>query len=136
MKRSDFWKSKYIKPEDLNSKPVTLVIESVRRETLKANGREEVKPVVYFKGTQQALPLNMTNWDSIADLTQEGDTEKWPGRSVELFQTEVEVQGVMRPCIRIRAPAQADMQLAAKTPNLPPAPKAPPKSDMDDEIPF
>jgi hypothetical protein len=46
------------------------------------------------------------------------------------------VRGEETACIRVRAPAQGDiLAAAAKPPDLPPAPE-PPKSDLNDDIPF
>jgi len=127
MKKSDFWKSKYIKPDDLNGKPVTLTIKSVKREALKTNGREDAKPVMYFAEAQKGLILNMTNFDSAVDLTGEGDTEKWPGHRIELYPSTVEVSGEVKPCIRIREPSQGDLL------DKPPPGVA---GDLNDPIPF
>jgi hypothetical protein len=105
MRKSDFWPAKYLKAEDI-LEPMVLTIQKVKRETFKNGGREETKPVVYFEESEKGVVLNMTNFDAIVDITDEGDTARWPASQVELFGSEVEVQGVMRPCIRIRRPGK------------------------------
>ena len=63
--------------------------------------------VLSFKGAKKALPLNMTNWDSVAEITGEGDTARWPGRALELYPTTTTMQGKTVPCIRIRGAGPA-----------------------------
>ena len=78
--RDEVFPSKYLKAADLGGKPITVLIERADEETLKTpEGREDVKTVFSFKGAKKALPLNMTNWDSVAEITGEGDTARWPG---------------------------------------------------------
>jgi hypothetical protein len=73
----------------------------------------------------------MTNWDAVAEITGEDDTEKWPGHKVELYPTTTEMKGKIVDCIRIRAPAQGELKSAAKK-----KPAKPVTDDMDDAIPF
>src|SRR5262249_378716 len=119
------------KAEDL-PEPVTLTIQAVKDETLKFNGREDRKPVLYFERTQKSLPLNMTGWDTLADLTGEDNPTKRIGFRVELFATTTEVRGETKPCVRMRAPEQGELSTAAKKADVPKSLRG----DMDDEIPF
>ena len=96
------------------------------------NGREDRKPVLYFERTQKSLPLNMTGWDTLADLTGEENPQKWIGFRVELFATTTEVRGEIKPCVRMRAPEQGELSSAAKKADVPKSLRG----DMDDEIPF
>ena len=131
--RDEVFPSKYLKAADLGGKPITVLIERADEETLKTpEGREDVKTVLSFKGAKKTLPLNMTNWDSVAEITGEGDTARWPGHALELYPTTTTMQGKTVPCIRIRAPAQRELPKAK-----PPAPTPPPvRDDLDDVIPF
>ena len=129
MRKSDFFKSRYIKAEDVEEQPVTLVIESVRREAFKHNGREEHKPVVFFAKAGKGLILNLTNWDAVAELCGEDDPEKWAGTPVELFASTVEVGGAIKPCVRVRRPSG---ELALKPPKVPAALD----DGLDEPIPF
>ena len=94
------------------------------------DGGEQAKTVLSFRNTKKTLPLNITNWDAIADVTGEADTDQWPGYRIELFPTTTEMKGKTVDCIRIRAPAQRELPKPA------PAPKSPPADDMDDDSPF
>ena len=129
MKRHDRYPSKYLKAEDL-PEPVTLTIKAVKDETLKFDGRESKKPVLHFKETGKTFPLNVTNWDSIADITGEDDDSKWPDHRAEFYASTTEVRGDTKSCVRIRAPAQGELSDTAKK-----VPKSL-RGDMDDEIPF
>lgn len=130
--RSQAFPTKWLKPADLNGKPCDLEIERAAQETLKFNGKEQIKTALYFVGTGKSLPLNLTNFEKCEEITGQPDSDNWAGHMIEVFPSTVDVHGETRDCIRIRAPAQLDMLAAAKAPKLPPAPKG----DIDDDIPF
>jgi hypothetical protein len=133
--RSVAFPTKWLKPGDLNGQPITLTIERVVLERLVFKGKAQQKLVAYFEGTGKSLTINATNFDSLVEITGEGDSDKWAGHVMEAYPTTCEVDGETFAAIRVRAPEQADL-LAAKAPNLPPAPAPKGVSDMDDEIPF
>jgi len=58
----------------------------------------------------------------------------WAGTKAEIFATSVEVNGQAKPCLRLRAPDQAE--LPTRRPIKPPEPRVNGRDDMDDEIPF
>lgn len=134
--RSEAFPSRWLKPGDLKGQPCVLEIERAAYEAVKFNGKEQKKPVLYFAGTGKALTVNAMNFDTLVEITGQSDSDDWAGHVIEVFPSTVEVRGETVNCIRIRAPEQGDMLAAAKSPKLPPAPEAPPKGDMDDEIPF
>jgi hypothetical protein len=124
--------SKYLKAADLKGRPVVVTIESAPLETLKnGNGEEQAKTVLHFEGKAKTLPLNLTNWDSVADITGEDDTDNWPSHRIELYPAKTEMKGKTVDCIRIRAPAQRELPKPKA-----PAPKPPLADEMDDEVPF
>ena len=97
--------SKYLKAADLNGDPLVVTIVSAPLETLKnPEGKEQTKTVLYFRGTKKLLPLNLTNWDSVADVTGESDSENWAGCKIELYPATTEMKGKTVDCIRVRAP--------------------------------
>jgi hypothetical protein len=134
-KRDDLFPSRYLRAGDLNGKPAVVTITSAPIENLKTpDGREDRKTVLYFRTGKKVLPLNRTNWDSVADVCGD-DTETWPGCRIEIFPTKTEMKGKVVDCIRIRAPAQDDfVTVAGKA--APRARKQPAAEEMDDEIPF
>jgi len=129
MKRDEIFPSKYLKAGDLN-KPIVVTIESAPLETLKnPEGKEQHKTVLYFKGAKKALPLNVSNWDAVAEICGE-DTDDWPGGKIELYATKTHMGGKVVDCIRIRARAEREL------PQAPPNITAPEADDMNDAVPF
>src|SRR5262245_59321773 len=99
MKKSARFPSKDLKTEDL-AEPVTLTIKAVKDQTLNYDGRESKKPVLHFKETVKTFPLNVTNWESLADVTGEDDDSKWPDHRAEFYASTTEVNGKMTDCVR------------------------------------
>ena len=125
VKKSDVFKSKYLKAADLKDGPVVAKIRVADLETLRGyNGNEEKKVVVYFTKKLKPLILNRTNYDSISDLAGSDDTNDWPGIEPEVFATTADLRGKQVDCVRIRKPS-------AKA-----APKKEPPSDLNDELTF
>ena len=138
-KRDDVFPSRFLKAADLGGKPVVATIESAPLEVLKNGKGEDTKTVLHFRKTQKVLPLNRVNWDSVADLTGKDDTDDWPGHVIELYPTTTEMKGEVVNCIRIRAPAQAELKparLAKPAKAKQQEPEGTLADEMDDEIPF
>lgn len=138
--KSEAFPSKFLKAADLGGKPLTVTIASAATETLKSpEGVEQPKVVLRFtngkKPLGKGLPLNMTNFDMVAEITGEDDSARWLGHKVELYPTKTEMRGKIVDCIRIREPGQPELKATA---TRRPAKKSPPPSDddMDDEVPF
>jgi hypothetical protein len=129
--REDLFPSKYLKAADLNGKPAVVEIEKAPSEKLKGlDGTEQVKTVLYFKGAEKSLPLNMTNWDLCAAICGD-DTDDWAGHAIELYPTTTMMGGKAVACIRIRKPSKKPspgVKLPPKKPVLP----VPPPEDPDD----
>jgi hypothetical protein len=119
-KRHEVFPSRFRKQADLAGKPVLEEIERAPQEEIGSGADKEVKTVLYFCSGRKPLPLNMTNWDSVAAIAGD-DTVNWPGHRIELYPTTTTLRGNTVECIRIHAPRQK-----------PPSPSA----DMDDDIPF
>jgi len=135
MKRTEAFPSKYLRAADLGTKPITVTIVSVSYEKLKnPEGKEQDKTILHFKETKKELPLNMTNWDAVADVTGEDDSDDWPGHKLELYPTTTIMAGQTKACVRIRAPEQGELKPKASRTRRPI--QKPPHDDLDDEIPF
>src|SRR5258707_9094821 len=115
--RNEIFPSKHSKASDLAGKPLGAEIERAPTETLGSGNDAERKTVLYFRNGVKPMPLNMTNWDSVAAIAGD-DTNDWPGHRLQLYPTTTELKGKVVACIRIRAP------------------KASPATDLDDKIPF
>jgi hypothetical protein len=126
MKRNEVFPSKYLKAGDLGGKPAIVRISAVTYETLKSpEGKEQNKAVLAFAGTTKLLPLNMTNWDAVANIAGD-DTDEWPNKKIELYPTTTQMGSKTVECVRIRKPSPP------KEPELPVVPD----DDPDDAIPF
>lgn len=134
MKRDDLFPSKYLKAADLKGRALVVEIEAAAVETLKNGaGEEQEKVVLHFAGKTKTLPLNMTNFDAVAAIAGDDETDTWGGCRIELYPSKTDLRGKTVDCVRIRPPQELPIgALKAKAP-----PKAsPPAGDMGDEIPF
>jgi hypothetical protein len=126
VEKHEVFTKKYWSAPDLK-KPIVVEIEAVNVEVLKArDGTTSQKPVVYFRTTKQALAVNATNFDLIAGITGESDTDQWPGHKIELYAATTQMGGQTVPCVRVRRPK------AQQTPARVPAPSA---ADEESENP-
>ncbi len=92
----------YAKAWDLKG-DTTLTISEVKAgaiEDHKTNTKDKC-PIVYFEKATKGLPLNKTNAKTIAGLYG-NDTEKWTGKDVTLYPTQVQAFGATHDAIRIR----------------------------------
>jgi hypothetical protein len=128
MKRDEVFPGKYLKASDLKGKARVVEIDHAPFETLKnTQGEEQQKIVLYFVGNKKAMPLNVTNFDTVADICGD-DTDFWPGQKIELYPTTTQMGGKTVDCVRIRRPREL------QPPALPKRDEPP--ADMDDGIPF
>jgi hypothetical protein len=133
--RAQAFPSKYLKADDLKGRPVTVEIKDAPQETLTGfDGTKQQKTVLYFTGTSKKLVLNRTNWNAVADVTGEEDSDRWAGHRIELFPSTTEMNGRTLPCIRIRTPAVRAAQPLAKSDAA--AARSDAANDLDDTIPF
>jgi hypothetical protein len=125
---------KFLNASDLKGQPVVVTIKDAPLQKLKnGSGEEQQKTVLYFLGKTKGLPLNLTNWDSVADVTGENDSDNWRGHKIELYPTTTDMKGKTVECIRVRAPAQRELPTKPKPE---PAPSPASEPDYDDNIPF
>jgi hypothetical protein len=98
MKRDDLFPSKYVKCADLKGQPRVVEIRSAVLEILKnQQGQEQRKIVLYFAGIKKAMPLNLTNYDSIAGILNDEETNNW--RALVSSCTRVRPRWAARPSI-------------------------------------
>jgi hypothetical protein len=127
--RDELVQSKYMKCSDLGGKEVTVKIRLSNVEVLKTlDGRENTKCVLYFELPygKKGLPLNVTNLDSVYDITGVTDTEDFPGHKIVLYPAKATMGGKIHDAIRIRA---VEAKGAKKG-------KAAKDSPPDDGVPF
>lgn len=93
----------YIYAYDLEGRDITVTIERVAGGTLVGTGgKSNKKPVVYFKGTEKGLALNITNARVIASLYGGFESSLWIGKRVTLYPTTTTFGAQTVECIRIR----------------------------------
>jgi hypothetical protein len=129
MKKSQVFKSDFLRADDVANGDLTLTITSVEFETFKYNGgKAQEKAVLHFKETDKKLPLNSTNWDRVVSVTSEDDTDGWPGKCITLYQDNYwdEDEQQSKPCIRVSTIKPTGAAAAKKKPL---------RDDLDDEIP-
>jgi hypothetical protein len=83
MKRSDAFPSRYISKDDVQN-PIVAVIDTVRFDTIKGDGGDEDKPVVYFRDGVKPMILNNTNWMAIEDAYG-AESDDWTGKQIEMY---------------------------------------------------
>jgi hypothetical protein len=132
MKKSEVFPSKFIKADDLDGSAVVVKIAGASFEPIKSqDGKEQNKMVLAFHGTEKTLPLNQTNWDSVADICGD-DSDGWVKKKIELYPATTQMNGKTVPCIRVRKPsppAQPKLVVAA-------AAADDDDDDLNDAIPF
>ncbi len=141
MKRDDVFPSKFLKASDLASKPVVVTIEAARYEALKTlDGKEQQKIVLYFVGSQESRCRSMvTNFSAVIDAVGEDDTDRWPGKQIELYASTTQMSGKTVPCIRIRPPAQRQLpklQQASAPPSTVDEANPPPADATANDVPW
>lgn len=144
MKATEAFPSKYISASDLQGNDAVVKITHVTTEEI--GGKQ--KFICYFAGKKKGLVLNKTNWNTIARLTGQDDSDDWTGMEICLFETMVDFQGDSVPAVRVKAaPKRNGSQRTAPPPHdddpissgpSERSPQSPARRaiDPDDEIPF
>jgi hypothetical protein len=131
--RDELVQSKYMKASDLGGREVAVKIREAVVETLKTlDGRENTKCVLYFEPPygRKGLPLNVTNLDSVYEVTGETNTDDFPGHVIVLYPTKAAMGGKMYDAIRVKAKPEKKSPKAATAKS--PDNDGPP----DDGVPF
>lgn len=93
----------YIYAYDLEGRDITVeIIRVVGGTLIGTGGKSSKKPILYFKGTQKGLGLNVTNARIIAGLYGGFESDKWIGKRITLFPTTTMFGKDSVECIRIR----------------------------------
>jgi hypothetical protein len=122
--------SKHLKAADV-PEPVVATIKLAELERMKDfSGKEVTKVVVYFNKKLKPLPLNRTNFESIAGICGSYDSDDFPSTKVEVYATKTSMNGQVKDCVRIRAPGAVEKPKKAVK-----ADDGKPDDDMNDEMP-
>ena len=127
--RNELFPSKYLKAGDLQAAQVAVTIASLEIEEVGMD--KEEKPVLHFNSTKKAMVLNLTNYNSIAEMFGE-ETDQWTGKQIVLFPTVTQFGNKMVDAIRIK-PVEITT-VATPAPAITAEPE--PAHELDDAIPF
>ncbi len=100
MKANDAFPSKFLKAADLQGRRVVVTIAHVEIEKFDDGDR----PCVFFVGKDKGVVLNKTNFNAIADITGEADSDDWAGKRITLYTAKVDYQGKRVEAIRVDDP--------------------------------
>ena len=120
-------RSNYLNVSQLLGSELDVEIDHVEVEVMGQD--REKKLVLYFKNRTKGLPLNVTNYKTLASA-RGPETDDWIGIKVTLFQTKVEFDGKEVDAVRMRVDQSQHLPHDRRTP-----PK-PYDGGMDDEIPY
>lgn len=107
---------------DLQGRDAVVEIERVGQgKYVDHDGKQVMKPDVYFKGKTKPLGLNSTNARAIAKLLGSNRVEDWLGKSITLYPTMTNAFGEDHECIRVRPrlPANDNAPKGAANDNAP-----------------
>lgn len=101
MKGSEVFPSRWLKADDLDG-DVEVIIEDVTMEKLKdpQTGKDEQKAVVWFKGEDKGMVINVTNWRTAAETFGSDDSDDWRGKPITLGARQVEAFGKLSFALR------------------------------------
>jgi hypothetical protein len=96
---ADLYPSNYVKAVDLKGKEALVTIRAVIVEKV----GDDIRPVVYFNGTEKGLVCNKTNAYAIGTAYGE-NTDFWIGKQIILFPAYTDYQGKQVLALRVRIP--------------------------------
>ena len=108
--RTQAFPSKYWKAVDLPEGGLRL--KMAKLELDKIGPEQKEKYILFFKGQDKQLVLNLTNWDLIAAYAG-ADSDQWVGKDVELYPTQTTFGSKAIDCIR--SPATSTIGTAASS---------------------
>jgi hypothetical protein len=70
---------------------------------MNADNKKEKCPIAYFVEPVKPVVLNVTNCKVIAKIYKTPDVEKWMGKKIQLFATQVKAFGELVDAVRVRS---------------------------------
>jgi hypothetical protein len=141
--RDALFPKKWFQASDLP--PSGLVVRIAKVEPERIGVEQELKTIVYFKGQEKRLVLNVTKFDAIVAVTGEADTEAWTNKIIALFPGKTRMGGKVVDCIEVRAatPKGGPTHAVKAPPVAPVQEQEPPPYEpdnsverLDDAVPF
>lgn len=129
---NDQFPSKYLRASDFDEEGAIVTIAGVKQETLKnREGREEQKPILFFREHDQGLVLNKTNAKKLSTLFKSDDTDDWLDQPVRIYATETQFGADTVACLRFRQAAVPSKTQKAKYATAPGANPGPADDGSD-----
>jgi hypothetical protein len=113
MTKNEIYPSRWIKAADLDREGENVTIRNVTVEEVGEN--REKKPVIEFDELDRNLIVNVTNWNTIAEITGQADSDNWPGRKIKLVRVRVPFGGKTVEAIRVESADQVKPKPARRT---------------------
>jgi hypothetical protein len=101
MTRNEVYPSRWLKASDLSEDGEQVTNSKVSIEPV-GEEREE-KPVMTFDELEKELVVNVTNWNAVADITGEEDSDHWIGSRIKLIKAKVPFGTKQVEAIRVEA---------------------------------
>ena len=99
---NEMFPSPWLKADDIGD-GLNLTIKQISTEQV---GKEkEVKPVIHWQEDYKSMILNKTNGKSIASMYGD-DSADWIGKTIDLYQTAVEVASETYQVVRVKPPQE------------------------------
>jgi hypothetical protein len=114
--RTELYPSRWLGAADCET-PIVATVDHCTIETVGQGVRAERKPVLYFTSATKPLIVNKTNYDAIASITGNEDTNDWRGAVLELYAVDVNGPNGPTRGVRVRKARKAAKAAAARVPD-------------------
>jgi len=105
MKIDQVKSSRFLKKEDIGDGLLVTIKKVEMKNVAPADTEPDVKPCCHFDEADKPLVLNVTNFQTITDITGEDDSDNWIGKQITLyFDSSIFFSGKKVGGIRVRAP--------------------------------
>lgn len=103
MNVKELFPSRWVEPEDLGNKRVTVEITRAGLEEIfnRQTNAKEMKLALSFKGAKKQMLINKTQALKICEITGHDDTDQWVGKSITI---RAGVAPNRKPTIVVEAP--------------------------------
>jgi hypothetical protein len=100
----DIRNSRYLTKKDLDE-PITVTIDAVDLEEIEGDNGIEEKAVLHLQEANiKPMVLNATNFETLAEITGNPDSDEWSGHQVEVYHdSSIHFRGKRTGGIRVRS---------------------------------
>jgi hypothetical protein len=111
--------SAYLRKEDFPA-PEVLTISEVREEEVTAPGKKpKIKLIIYFEELEKGMVCNITNGDTLSEITGSEFPDDWTGTLVTVFHdSTVMYAGKREGGLRLRKPTPTELKAKEEAESL------------------